>query len=139
VKLFVDTSGLFAAIDRRDVQHPHARPTLEHLLREKVEMHTTSYVVLETLTLLQARIGLPAAIAFQQDLKPLLHITWMTDALHQRAFQRLLARQQRKLSMVDCASFVVMEELELTAVFGYDAHFAKQGFRLVGRVGDLVA
>lgn len=138
MKLFVDTSGLFAAIDRSDIQHSDAKATLERLLREKVEMHTTSYVLLEMLALLQARIGLPAAIAFEQDMKPILRIIWMTDVLHQRAFQRLVTKQQRKLSLVDCASFVVMEELELTSVFGYDTHFAKEGFRLVNTAEDVM-
>jgi len=39
-----------------------------------------------------------------------------------------LAAARRQLSLVDCASFVVMRAHGLTRAFGFDAHFAEQGF-----------
>ncbi len=64
MKIFTDTSGLF----RNDVMHDPAKATLTALLETGTELHTTSYVLQETLALLQARISLDAAIRFEHDL-----------------------------------------------------------------------
>ncbi len=64
-------------------------------------------------------------------------LCWIDEDLPGRAFRRLERARTRSLSLVDCASFVVMEELELADVFGYDGDFTNAGFRLLGRTGDL--
>jgi len=132
MKIYADTSGPFAALVRNDDQHPVAKDTLTALLEGDCEIHTTSYVVVETLALLQARVGLRAGCQFEQVLRPLLRVTWIEETLHDRAFHRLELRGSRKLSLVDCSGFVLMEELGIEAAFGYDDDFISEGFRLVG-------
>ncbi len=137
MKIFTDTSGLFAAIVRNDLMHDPAKATLTALLETGIELHATSYVLQETLALLQARVSLDAALRFEHDLRPLLRMTWMDENLHRRAFHRLELAHARRLSLVDCASFVVMEELGIEAAFAYDAHFTQASFRVIGRPEDL--
>ncbi len=83
----------------------------------------------ETLALLQARVSLDAAFQFEHLQRPLLQLTWIDEDLHVRTFRRLEIARSRRLSLVDCASFVVMEDLGLADVFGYDSHFEQAGFR----------
>ncbi len=139
MKVFTDTSGLFAAVVRNDVMHEPAKATLTALLETGSELHATSYVLQETLALLQARVSLDAALRFEHDLRPLLRMTWMDEELHGRAFRRLELANARRLSLVDCASFVVMEELGVKDAFAYDGHFTEAGFRVVGRPEDVRA
>ena len=137
MKVFTDTSGLFAALVRNDVMHADAKATLTAFLELGSELYATSYVLQETLALLQAPVSLDAAVQFERLLRPLLVVTWIDEDLHGRAFRRLELARSRSLSLVDCASFVVMEELGLADVFGYDGDFTNAGFRLIGRPGDL--
>ena len=139
MKVFTDTSGLFAAVVRNDVMHDAAKATLTALLETGSELHATSYVLQETLALLQARVSLDAALQFEHNLRPLLRMTWMDENLHSRAFQRLELAQERRLSLVDCASFVVMEEFGIEDAFAYDEHFTRAGFHVVGRPEDIGA
>ena len=37
----------------------------------------------------------------------------------------------RKLSFVDCVSFVTMRHYKVEKVFGFDKHFEEQGFEIV--------
>jgi len=139
MKVFADTSGLFAAVVRNDVMHDAAKATLTALLQAGSELHATSYVLQETLALLQSRVSLDAALRFEHDLRPLLKMTWMNEDLHRRAFRRLELANARRLSLVDCASFVVMEELGIENAFAYDEHFTQAGFQVLGRPEDLGA
>ena len=39
--------------------------------------------------------------------------------------------QRRKLSFVDCVSFMAMRHYKVEKVFGFDRHFVEQGFEIV--------
>lgn len=138
MKIFVDTSGLYAALVVNDCNHHQAGETLHHLVSQGAQLHTCSYVLLETFALLQARIGLAAARQMELAVRPALKVRWVDEALHRRAFQRLELRGSRGLSLVDCAGFVVMEDEEIRLAFTFDRHFEQEGFRLVRSPRDLL-
>lgn len=137
MRLFADTSGLFAAVVRNDCEHQRARPLLMRLLEERAEIHTTSYVVLETMALLHSRVSRDAALSFEQALRPLLKVRWVDEKFHTRASVHLAHRTGAKVSLVDCASFVAMNDEGLTLCLGYDGHFEQEGFELLSSVEDL--
>lgn len=139
MKIFLDTSGFLAAVVRSDVHHGAAREVLSRLLHRRLQLHTNSYVVLETMALLQARVGLEAALRFERDLRPFLDVLWIDERLHQAASERLAARNRRSLSLVDCSSFVVMERLGIRRVFAFDDDFATEGFEVVDQTEKLTA
>jgi uncharacterized protein len=128
MRVFVDTSGLFAAMVKNEERHVVARQVLDTLLVERAELFSTSYVIAETMALLQTRVGVQAALSFERDLRPLLQIVWIDEPLHQRAVEKLRGEQRRQLSLVDCASFATMRKLDLKKCFALDKHFEEQGF-----------
>ena len=131
MRVFADTSGLFAALVRNDAHHEPARDRLERLLdADDVKIVTTSYVLLEVSALLQNRVGLDAAIRFDRDLRPVLQVVWVDEALHRRAMRRLELRRRRQVSLVDCASFVCMEDGGIQRAFAFDRHFIDEGFEV---------
>jgi len=44
------------------------------------------------------------------------------------AVAALLAARQRRLNLVDCASFSVMRQASAQLAFAFDQHFAEEGF-----------
>ena len=134
--VFVDTSGLFAALVRNDQGHALARPVLASLLQRKIPLVTTSYVILETMALLQSRVGLDAVRRFERAVRPRIEVVWMDDDLHGRAFRRLDRLNRRVVSLVDCAGFVVMEQRAIRHAFALDRHFGEEGFRLLRPADD---
>ena len=48
------------------------------------------------------------------------------------AVERWLERDTRRLNLVDCMSFVVMEMFGCTTAFAYDSDFESEGFQLIG-------
>lgn len=137
MKVFLDTSGLFAMLVKNDGMHLRGRATFERLVELGAEFCTTSYVLLETLALLQARVGLDAARLFHHQFLPIIDVHYVTEELHEKAFRRLELRGRRELSLVDCASFVYMEEARVSRVLAYDKHFAEEGFTLYETPDDV--
>lgn len=51
-----------------------------------------------------------------------------TSQLFDRAFRRYQERSDKDWSLTDCASFVIMQEQQLTAALALDRHFVQAGF-----------
>ena len=131
MSVFVDTSALLAVLDADDAYHARASRHWSDLVSGEEDLLTTSYVLVETLALAQARLGLPAARLLNDDVVPILRVTWVDEALHRAAATAMLTAQRRHLSLVDCVSFEAMRRLGAERVFAFDRHFRQQGFTLV--------
>ncbi len=126
--IFVDTSAFYAILCANDPNHPAARQVWEQLIHNDEHLICTNYILLETLTLLQHRLGVEAVRVFQEDVVPWVHVEWIDVEHHQAAVNALLISGRRALSLVDCSSFEVMRRLSLSTAFAFDLHFSEQGF-----------
>lgn len=126
--VFVDTSALFALMVRDDYMYVRARKNFEYFAKHNTPLLTSSYVLLETLTLLQRRVNLEALWDFNRKILPLLDVVWADEDWHALAVQRLHAENNRHVSLTDCLSFEIMEAREITTAFTFDRHFSERGF-----------
>ena len=129
--IFVDTSAIYAVLDRDDVNHAGADRSWRRLLEDGSDLLTTNYVLLEIGVLLQARIGLVALRTFHENIAPLLQIDWISEKQHDTAVATVLTADRKKLSVVDCVSFQSMREHGVRAAFCFDRHFREQGFETI--------
>ena len=133
MSVFADTSSLYAAMVRSEPRHRECLALFEELLERGRALHTTNYVVLETLALLQHRIGIDPVRDFNERILPLIIVNWVSSDLHGKGMRRLLREDKRTLSLTDCVSFEFMESEGLRDAFALDGHFADAGFRLLSR------
>ena len=127
----VDTSTLYALPVEVDDNHEAARGAAPALRDSGPILVTSSFVVLETVALLQARIGVAAVRIFYRDVLPLIVVVWVDESLLHRAMAALLASSLRGVGLTDWSSFTIMRERGITQVFAFDEDFARQGFELV--------
>ena len=125
--IFLDTSAAYAFADAADPNHQHASSRIQATLGRKETMLTHNYVVLESATLIQSRLGINAALKFLKGVQ-LLHVHWVTQDEHRSAVEMLDQRNRRSLSLVDCVSFVVMREHGVDRALAYDRDFEREGF-----------
>ena len=125
---FVDTSALLAVMDKDDAAHAEAKQAWLGLTALRATLITTSYLVLETVAIVQHRIGVAAVRSFNDDIFPILTIDWISSEQHTRGMGALLAPDRRNLSLVDCVGFDTMRKYELSNAFAFDRHFEEQGF-----------
>ncbi len=130
MKVFADTSGLFALMVKNDYMHVRASQNFAYFAQQSAQLLTSSFVLVETAALLQRRIGLAPVHDFHSKILPLLEIIWVDSGWYTKAMQRLLAQTLRKVSLVDCLSFEIMEARDITVAFTFDRHFEANGFTL---------
>jgi len=131
-KLCVDTSGWGNLVDRSQPFHSLAA-TLYRLARQQNhKIITTNYIMAELVALLTSplRLTRPQIITFVESLRQspyieILHIDAETDT---KAWQLLSSREDKNWSLVDCSSFVVMQQRNITEALTNDYHFEQAGF-----------
>ena len=131
MRVFADTSALYAVLVRSDEDHARVAEAFPELLQPDVQLVTSSYVRQELVILLQARVGIPSIVAFQHQIEPWLQMIWIDEVVHARAMSALIASGSRRVSLTDRTSFEVMRSLGIRKAFALDAHFSAEGFDLV--------
>jgi predicted nucleic acid-binding protein len=126
---FVDTSALFAFLDRGAADHDAVVRAMAPLLAERGGV-THNYVVVEAEALVHRRRGAVAARRLMEVLS-LIEIAWITPELHARAVESHLADMRRRTSLVDHVSFAVMRERGIGEALALDGHFREAGFAVV--------
>jgi uncharacterized protein len=133
--VFVDTSALYALLDRDDRNHQRAAAAWRALVEGDDGLVTSNYVVVETTALVQHRLGMKAVAALTRDLLPVMSVDFVSEADHREAAAAHLAAGRRQVSLVDQVSFVVMRRIGSETAFAFDAHFDAEGFSTLGSRG----
>jgi predicted nucleic acid-binding protein len=126
--VFVDTGALFALLDAEDAGHALAYAAWSSGIDNGASFVTTNYVLVETISIVQRRLGMDAVRVLIAEILPMVDTLWVTDADHSAAQYALPAAARHRLSLVDCVSFTVMRRLGIPEYLGLDPHFAEQGF-----------
>ena len=129
--VFFDTSAFLAILNKDDAKHQSAKKFWGELLYSENILITSNYVLVESFSLIQRRLGLESVRVFQEDILPLINIEWIDKAMHEAGISALLTASRKKLSLVDCVSFEVMRNLGIKKVFAFDPHFEEQGFEVI--------
>ncbi len=128
--ILLDTSAIYALADRGD---PNRRVAVERLRQVEAQSHTLfvhSYILAESTALLQRRLGLAIALRFLEDARA-VRIHWVIGRDHEETVRLLASREKPTLSLVDCASFVLMRKYRSTIAFAFYEDFEREGFQLL--------
>ena len=128
--VFADAGYWIALWSPRDALHRQAMAFADAL--ESSEIVTTQLVLVEAPNSMAGQREFRRAFAAQmvQELEtnPDVEIVPQTDAQFRAAVERYAARRDQRWSLTDCASFLVMEERNITAALAYDRDFEQAGF-----------
>ena len=128
--IFLDTSAIYAWADTADPNHHAAVRRLQVVLDAGEELLTHNYVLVESLALLQARLGVAAALKLAKDSTAFV-VEWVDDGLHASGIRALERSKKRHVSLVDHISFLVMNRRGVMTAFAFDPDFASAGFKLL--------
>jgi len=129
-EIFIDTSGFYALLVKRDDKHTAATTILRSAASARRGFVTTDYVLDETATLLKARgLGHLTRGFFDTVFdSTVCQVEWMGAAEFQDAKTLFLKQFDQPWSFTDCVSFRVMRQRRVRNALTKDVHFAQAGF-----------
>ena len=131
-ELFADTSGWGNLLDPTQPFHTLAATIYRKSRQQSRTIITTNYVVAELVALLTSplRISRPRIVAFIDGLKssPYIEVVHVDESMDRDAWQLLRNRLDKDWSLIDCASFVVMQRRGIAEALTADHHFEQAGF-----------
>ncbi len=130
-EVFADTSGWASAFVRTETCYSMAAAFLRQWQADGTRVVTTNYVINEVSALLTSplRVPRPQQIAILNSIRnaswvEVVHVDPDLDEAAHALFQN---RPDKLWSLVDCASFVVMQQRGITLAFTNDHHFEQAG------------
>ncbi|MFH2006381.1 MAG: PIN domain-containing protein [bacterium] len=127
---FIDTSGFYALLVRRDEMHRKAARILKTAAKSKTTFVTTDYVLDETATLLKARSLAHLLERFFEIVisSGACRIEWMDAERFESTVADYLKVRDQGWSFTDTFSFLLMKQLQLSRALTKDHHFREAGF-----------
>mgnify|MGYP001097122712 CR=1 FL=1 len=128
--LFVDTSGWYDLLFSGSPAH---EPIKELLAEQSLRLVTSTYVLDELVSLILARRNHHTAARVGSHIRTAaeVHVEHPDAAEERRAWSLFLERPDKRYTLTDCLSFVMMRRLGLTTALATDDHFRQEGFETV--------
>lgn len=134
-KVFLDTSYTIALSISRDELHNRAIELMKQIDENQTRIITTQAIILEIGNALSKQKYRQSAIQIIEHLEndPNITIVSLTDELYNEAFELFRNRPDKEWGLIDCVSFVIMQERNIEAALTADEHFIQAGFRALLR------
>lgn len=130
--IFLDTGFLIALEAADDSQHQIAVSHWREITRLNPlpRLITTSFILSEVATFFNSRGRHAKAVEIGERLMNSRSVRFLfieEEVIH-KAWRYFVRHEDKSYSLVDCTSFVVMEDLGLREALAFDKHFAQAGF-----------
>lgn len=130
--VFVDTSGWARYLNRLDPLHAEAAQAFKDVIGRGSSLVTSNYVLSELVPLMSARVRINRldVLAAVERIRQLsfLSIVYVDQALDDSAWAMLRQYSDKAWSLVDAASFVIMQSLGVNEALTTDHHFEQAGY-----------
>ena len=129
--LFLDTNGWLALLNSADALHGEAAEAWANLIRGRRRIDLTDWIVAETGNgMARARERSRLEEALERILRsPRRELVIVDEPLLRQALEFFGRQKDKNWGLVDCCSFLVMQDRGITDAFTSDRHFQQEGFR----------
>ena len=124
--VLVDTSAIYALVSAADDFHAEATGAYRDLIAERAPLYVTSYVLVESYSLVWRRFGSEALKSLVESTRDVLQVLWVDHTIHWDAWDAMSKAKRGSLRFVDWSTIVAARQLR-ASVFSFDSDFAGQG------------
>jgi predicted nucleic acid-binding protein len=134
-EVFLDSAYAIALAAPSDQLHDRALMLAEQLETARIRLVTTQAILLEIGNALAKRRHRASAVLLLSALEkdPQVEVVAVTPQLYSKAFKLYRERPDKEWGIIDCMSFVIMEDRGISDALTADEHFEQAGFRALLR------
>lgn len=131
--LFLDTSYLLALELADDGNHGAAVKYWSEIVANLPPLITTSYVFSEVVTFFNSRGLHDKAVKLGLSLlrSQFVNIIHVDEAIFHQGWIYFQQHRDKKYSLTDCISFLLMQKNSITNALTFDKHFEQAGFMII--------
>jgi len=132
MRYFIDTSYIVALNQKNDLLHSKAKKLNASILATD-QLYTTEAILLEIgNSLSQPRFRKDVSLFLETAYKdPSLNLILLDSPLIKKGIEKFSKRLDKEWGLVDCISFIVMENYSIQNALTSDTHFEQAGFRVL--------
>ena len=131
-EIFGDTSGWGCLANPNEPFHLLAEQIYRDIRQRRGLIVTTNYVLAELVSLLLSPLRMPHSrivwVINRIKASPIVEVVHIDPSLDAEAWDLFQRRPDKTWSLVDCASFVVMQKRGINEALTSDVHFEQAGF-----------
>jgi predicted nucleic acid-binding protein len=130
-KVFLDTSYLLALERTNDQNHQAAQTHWQQVVTTAPTFITTSYIFDEVVTYFNSRNYHAKAVQVGNYLllSPSVQFVHVDETLLYLGWAYFQQHQDKRYSLTDSISFIVMQQYEIQVAYTFDHHFIQAGFQ----------
>jgi predicted nucleic acid-binding protein len=130
--VYCDASFFIALFSKKDIRHTRALQLFKEIKEERIAIHTSWFVISESMTVLRYQFGYTEALSFNQSID-LYTIHQSTESQHQQAIAVFnLFNKDKKISFVDALTRVLIYgELKKIPALSFDSDFKALGLTTI--------
>ncbi|MFH1259467.1 MAG: PIN domain-containing protein [Elusimicrobiota bacterium] len=131
-KIFVDTSAFIALFNKKDHYYQKASVYFGDLDPTVIKLHTSNYIIDETITRIRILNGHHLALEFANHFfrSKIFQSHYINQELEKYAFELFKKYSDKELSFTDCTSFALMKQLGIKKAFAFDEDFISVGLEI---------
>ena len=132
-EVFLDTSYIVALEAADEQYHVAAREHWRGFALDLPNIVTTSYVFGEVVTLFNSRQRHARAVEVGNRLlaSSSVEVVQVDEDLFREAWEYFCSRKDKRYSLADCISFVLMQRRGIHEALSFDSDFEQAGFRML--------
>lgn len=130
--VYCDASFFIALFSKKDIKHSRALELFKEIKAEQITIHTSWFVISESMTILRYQYGYTEALSFNQSID-LYKIHQATKSQLQQAVAVFnLFNQDKKISFVDALTRVLIYgEFKKIPALSFDSDFKTLGLTTI--------
>ena len=128
--IVVDTSAFYAFVSASDRFHADAVEAFDRISDRDQEIWTTSYALVETVALINRRLGFDILSQVLGFIESNVQVYWVEGEVHSQAIREVMSSGGRGLSLVDWTVLLV-SQMKSAHVFTFDGGFAEHGMTTI--------
>ena len=129
---FLDTSYILALELQKDQNHQQAQRHWQGLRTNIPDLLTSTYVFDEVVTFFNSRDQHKKAVDVGTSLlmSPKVTLIHINQELFTQGWAYFSQHKDKRYSLTDCLSFILMREYQISTALTFDHHFVQAGFTI---------